>query len=58
MTSLATCFAKDESGATAIEYGLIASIVSIAVVGALILIATPLEGLYVKVREAVALAAM
>ena len=35
MNKLFARFAKDESGATAIEYGLIASLVSIAIVGAL-----------------------
>ena len=35
MKSLVTRFAKDESGATAIEYGLIAALVSVAAIGAL-----------------------
>lgn len=32
MKSLATRFAKDESGATAIEYGLIAAGISVAII--------------------------
>ena len=32
MTNLLTSFAKDESGATAIEYGLIAAGISVAIV--------------------------
>jgi pilus assembly protein Flp/PilA len=32
MTSLVTRFAKDESGATAIEYGLIAAGISVAII--------------------------
>jgi pilus assembly protein Flp/PilA len=32
MTSLVTRFAKDESGATAIEYGLIAAGISLAII--------------------------
>ena len=35
MKTLFSRFAKDESGATAIEYGLIASLISIAIVVAL-----------------------
>ncbi len=34
MTSLFARFVKDESGATAIEYGLIASLISIAAIAA------------------------
>ena len=36
-------FAKDESGATAIEYGLIAALVSVAIITALKLLATNLN---------------
>ena len=32
MTSLFACFVKDESGATAIEYGLIAASISVAAI--------------------------
>jgi len=35
MLSLITRFLKDEEGATAIEYGIIAGLISIAIVGAL-----------------------
>lgn len=35
MTNLLSRFAKDESGATAIEYGLIAAIVSVGIITAL-----------------------
>jgi pilus assembly protein Flp/PilA len=34
MQNLFARFAKDESGATAIEYGLIASLISVAIIGA------------------------
>ena len=37
MKSLVTRFVKDESGATAIEYGLIAGFVSIAIIAGLTL---------------------
>jgi pilus assembly protein Flp/PilA len=33
--NMITRFAKDESGATAIEYGLIAALVSVAIIGSL-----------------------
>ena len=35
MKNLVARFCKDESGATAIEYGLIASLVGVAIIGAL-----------------------
>ncbi|MFK3689630.1 Flp family type IVb pilin [Agrobacterium tumefaciens] len=33
MTKIFTRFLKDESGATAIEYGLIAALISVAIIG-------------------------
>jgi pilus assembly protein Flp/PilA len=56
MKSLVTRFLKDQTGATAIEYGLVAGIVSIAIVVALTLMAAPLESLYEKIRDGVAFA--
>jgi len=41
--NLVTRFAKDESGATAIEYGLIAALVSVVIIGALTLLGTNLS---------------
>lgn len=35
MTNILSRFVKDESGATAIEYGLIAAIISVAIIGVL-----------------------
>jgi pilus assembly protein Flp/PilA len=35
MTSIFSRFLKDESGATAIEYGLIAAIISVGIIGVL-----------------------
>jgi pilus assembly protein Flp/PilA len=37
---------KDESGATAIEYGLIAALVSVAAIGALTAMGTSLDSLF------------
>ena len=53
MKSLVRRFLKDQTGATAIEYGLVAGIVSIAIVVALTLMAAPLEALYVNIRDGV-----
>lgn len=47
-----TCkkFISDESGATAIEYGLIAALVSVAAIGALQLMGTSLTGIFTFVQ--------
>lgn len=42
-------FAKDESGATAIEYGLIAALISVVIIGALITIGPKVAGMFKKV---------
>ncbi|MCG8596972.1 MAG: Flp family type IVb pilin [Kiloniellales bacterium] len=39
-------FANDESGATAIEYGLIAALIAVAAIGALEAIGTSLDTLF------------
>ncbi|WP_116653297.1 Flp family type IVb pilin [Pelagibacterium sediminicola] len=46
-------FFSDENGATAIEYALIASVTSIVIIAALILINENLTGMYETVRDAV-----
>ncbi|MGV6800362.1 MAG: Flp family type IVb pilin [bacterium] len=43
MTNLINRFVKDEEGATAIEYGLIAALIAVAVIGALQAVATSLS---------------
>ena len=43
MTQFMKRFAKDESGATAIEYGLIAALIAVVIIGALQLIGTNLN---------------
>lgn len=47
-------FAKDESGATAIEYGLIAALISIACITAMTTIGTNLEAQFTKVANELA----
>jgi len=49
MTQFKT-FLKDESGATAIEYGLIAGLVSVAAIGALQLMGTSLVDIFTVVQ--------
>ena len=43
MTKFVTRFLKDESGATAIEYGLIAALIAVVLVGALGAVGTSLD---------------
>ncbi len=45
---------KDESGATAIEYGLIAALVSVAAIGALTAMGTSLTTMFTTVSTALA----
>ena len=50
-------FAKDEDGATAIEYGLIAALVSVAAIGALTAMGNSLSTLFNRVSSALSGAA-
>ena len=43
MSKFATRFLKDESGATAIEYGLIAALIAVVIIGAVGTIGTKLN---------------
>jgi pilus assembly protein Flp/PilA len=43
MKNIVNRFAKDESGATAIEYGLIAALISVVIIGVLSTIGTRLS---------------
>ncbi len=43
MTNLFSRFVRDESGATAIEYGLIAALIAVAIITALSLVGTNLS---------------
>jgi pilus assembly protein Flp/PilA len=53
MKNLFSRFANDESGATAIEYGLIAALVAVAIIGALQLLGPELDGTFTDVQEAI-----
>lgn len=43
MTKFVSRFLKDESGATAIEYGLIAALIAVVIIGAVSLVGTNLS---------------
>ncbi len=49
-------FAKDEEGATAIEYGLIAALVSVAAIGALTAMGNSLSTMFNTVSSALSVA--
>jgi pilus assembly protein Flp/PilA len=52
MKSLVTRFAKDESGATAIEYGLIAAGISVAIITVVQGLGTKLNSTFGSVKNA------
>ncbi len=49
-------FCNDESGATAIEYGLIAALVSVAAIGALTTMGTTLQTMFGSISDAMSAA--
>jgi pilus assembly protein Flp/PilA len=57
MKTLFNRFIKDESGATAIEYGLIAALIAVAIIGALNALSTELNALFGRVDDTLASAA-
>jgi pilus assembly protein Flp/PilA len=56
MKSLVSRFIKDESGATAIEYGLIAALISVVIIGVLTAIGGNLNTALGRVRDGLAAA--
>jgi len=54
MKNILVRFVTDESGTTVIEYGLIALLISIGVIGALTIMGATLGGLYVAIGNALA----
>ena len=46
MKTLFARFAKDESGATAIEYGLIAALIAVVIIVAVTNVGTSLQGIF------------
>ena len=51
MKALVTRFANDESGATAIEYGLIAALISVVIIGVLGSIGTNLNAKFTAINN-------
>jgi pilus assembly protein Flp/PilA len=54
MQNLIARFVKDESGATAIEYGLIAALIAIAIIGSARLLGTELVTTFTRVTTEMA----
>ena len=52
MKQFLTQFSRDESGATAIEYGLIAALIAVAAIGAMQGIGTKLNSTFTNVSNA------
>jgi pilus assembly protein Flp/PilA len=52
MTKFISRFAKDESGATAIEYGLIAALIAVALIATLNIMSGKLQGTFTKIGNA------
>ena len=53
MTNLFSRFVRDESGATAIEYGLIAALIAVVIIGAVTTVGTNLSSTFNSVGTAV-----
>ncbi len=53
MSNLVSKFAKDESGATAIEYGLIAALIAVAIILGAGMIGTKLNAKFAKIATTV-----
>jgi pilus assembly protein Flp/PilA len=47
------CFIKDQSGVTAIEYGLIASLIAVVIITAVALVGTDLSNLFTNIASAI-----
>ena len=52
MTNLINRFKNDESGATAIEYGLIAGLISVVIIAALLLVGPQLTAVFTAIATA------
>jgi pilus assembly protein Flp/PilA len=54
MTNLIKDFAKNESGATAIEYGLIAALIAVAIIGGARALGTAMNNRFTNLSQRVA----
>jgi pilus assembly protein Flp/PilA len=52
MKNLLSRFANDEAGATAIEYGLIAALVAVAIITGITALGTSLDGIFTSISGA------
>ena len=52
MSKFVTRFIKDESGATAIEYGLIAALIAVVIIGAVTTLGTTLSSKFATITNA------
>jgi pilus assembly protein Flp/PilA len=52
MSKIVSRFVKDESGATAIEYGLIAALISVVIIGVLTVVGNNLNTKFKTIGEA------
>jgi pilus assembly protein Flp/PilA len=55
--NLVTCFLRNEDGVTAIEYGLIAALISVVIIGATGTVGTQLAGVFTRISAQLAAAA-
>ncbi len=53
MSNFVARFIKDESGATAIEYGLIAALIAVVIIGAVTTLGTTLSGKFNTISNSV-----
>ena len=53
MSKFATRFLKDESGATAIEYGLIAALIAVVIISAVGLVGTNLKATFSSISSSI-----
>jgi len=53
MNNLFARFVRDESGATAIEYGLIAALIAVVIIGAVQVVGTNLSTTFTKVSASI-----
>ncbi|HEV8028921.1 MAG TPA: Flp family type IVb pilin [Stellaceae bacterium] len=56
MTRIVVRLLRDESGATAIEYGLIAALISVVIIGAVTLVGTNLSSVFNSIATALSAA--
>ena len=54
ITTAYTALCRDENGATAIEYGLIAGLVSVVIIGTLVTLGTDLLGVFTSIQAGLA----